>query len=192
MPTKFTTIGAVALAVGAVPALAQSSQPIPSVERPVTLAQAKQTTSSEKPRSEGAAALPADRGSSQVTIFDRQRKNQWMAGSLIGRTLAKSDGTPAGTVKDLVLDGNGQVAAIVIEVGGFLGIGSRHVAVLYSAIDRKITKNGLMTLTVSKDMSEMLEKAPEFQTLAQQRATLPPASGLGAAPRGDRSEQPQE
>ena len=47
---------------------------------------------------------------------------------------AGADANNLGNITDLVLDQNGQVAAVVLGVGGFLGIGEKQVAVDYSAL----------------------------------------------------------
>jgi hypothetical protein len=54
--------------------------------------------------------------------------------SVLGRevkTLREGDG---GRVIDLLVDNDGQVRAAVIEFGGFLGIGTRKIAVDWSAL----------------------------------------------------------
>jgi sporulation protein YlmC with PRC-barrel domain len=57
-----------------------------------------------------------------------------------------------GTVSDVLLEKDGQVSAIILGVGGFLGIGEKDVAVPFNALQRK-EKNGNRYLVVdaSKD-----------------------------------------
>src|SRR6202049_3793455 len=59
-----------------------------------------------------------------------QGKDQWLASkNLIGAKVGGPDNATVGSINDLLLEKNGNVNAAVIEVGGFLGIGAKNVAV---------------------------------------------------------------
>jgi hypothetical protein len=61
--------------------------------------------------------------------------------SVLGRDVTPPKGVEAGRIVDVLIDGNGQVHAFVVEFGGFLGIGTRKIAVERAAFrftDRKI------------------------------------------------------
>jgi sporulation protein YlmC with PRC-barrel domain len=66
-----------------------------------------------------------------------------------------------GEVDDVLLDADGKINALVIGVGGFLGIGEKHVIVPFNAVkaDRKDSKWQLM-MNSSKDE---LKAAPGFK-----------------------------
>jgi hypothetical protein len=49
--------------------------------------------------------------------------------NLVGTTVIGADGAGSGQVENLLIDGNGQVRAAVVEWGGFLGIGTRRAVV---------------------------------------------------------------
>ncbi len=49
--------------------------------------------------------------------------------ALRGATVHDRQGLEVGTVDDVLLGGDGRVETVVMEVGGYLGIGSRTVAV---------------------------------------------------------------
>jgi hypothetical protein len=53
---------------------------------------------------------------------------------MIGQSVRNSQGEQIGDVNDLVVDSNGQIKAVVIGVGGFLGLGEREVAVSMSSL----------------------------------------------------------
>ncbi|UHD46957.1 PRC-barrel domain-containing protein [Aureimonas altamirensis] len=53
------------------------------------------------------------------------------------------DGAKIGEIEDFVVDTEGQIAAVVIEVGGFLGIGEKEVLVDWSALDIQVTDGDL-------------------------------------------------
>jgi hypothetical protein len=65
-----------------------------------------------------------------------------------------------GDIKDLLLDKNGQVAAVILSVGGFLGIGEKDVAVPFNAI-HVTEKNGQRYL-VMDTTKEALQSAPSY------------------------------
>lgn len=55
--------------------------------------------------------------------------SQWRAGRLIGTTMANMLGESVGRVEDVVIDGDGKVVAVLVGVGGFLGLGETSVAI---------------------------------------------------------------
>jgi hypothetical protein len=67
-----------------------------------------------------------------------------------------------GDINDILLDENGDVKAIILGVGGFLGMGERDVSISMDAI--KVVKgegeDRFLVVTTSK---EMLENAPVFE-----------------------------
>src|ERR1700704_3298082 len=65
-----------------------------------------------------------------------------------------------GDVEDVLLDKSGQVAAVILGVGGFLGIGEKDVAVPFNAI-RVTEKNGKRYL-VMDTTKEALQSAPSY------------------------------
>lgn len=57
-----------------------------------------------------------------------------------------------GTIEDMILDRSGKVDAVVLSVGGFLGIGEKEVAVPFEAV--KATEKGnkiWLTIDTTKD-----------------------------------------
>jgi hypothetical protein len=53
--------------------------------------------------------------------------------SVLGKDVSTLREGDSGRVIDLLIDGNGRLRAAVVEFGGFLGIGTRKVAVDWSA-----------------------------------------------------------
>lgn len=53
----------------------------------------------------------------------------WRAGQLIGQTVTTTLNQNVGTVSDILIDPDGRVAAVMIGVGGFLGMGERTVPI---------------------------------------------------------------
>jgi sporulation protein YlmC with PRC-barrel domain len=65
-----------------------------------------------------------------------------------------------GEIDDVLLSSDGKVNALIVGVGGFLGIGEKHVAVPFSAV-KHTTKDGKVYLTLDTT-SEALKASPGF------------------------------
>lgn len=65
-----------------------------------------------------------------------------------------------GDVNDIILDGEGRVAAVIIGVGGLMGAGEKHVAVPFHAL--KVTEKDRKTSLVMDTTKEALERAPGY------------------------------
>jgi sporulation protein YlmC with PRC-barrel domain len=88
---------------------------------------------------------------------DQIKPDQMRASKIIGGTVYDRNNAKIGDVKDLVLDKDGKVADVVLDVGGFLGMGGKHVAVKMSDIK---TDNNRLTLDRTKDE---LQQAANYQ-----------------------------
>jgi sporulation protein YlmC with PRC-barrel domain len=53
---------------------------------------------------------------------------------LLGHVVLDARGNELGRIVDLLADDQGRVRAVVVDVGGFAGLGSRKVAVAWSAL----------------------------------------------------------
>jgi sporulation protein YlmC with PRC-barrel domain len=76
----------------------------------------------------------AQGGMSSGQFMTAMQGNQMLASKLIGTTVVSASNESIGDVNDVVVDANGQVMAVVIGVGGFLGIGEKDVAVPYASL----------------------------------------------------------
>jgi sporulation protein YlmC with PRC-barrel domain len=83
--------------------------------------------------------------------------DQIRASKMIGSAVYDVQNRKIGIVKDLVLDRDGQVASVVVDVGAFLGMGGKYVAV--SPRDIKTDHNRL-TLDLTK---EQLQQAQNYR-----------------------------
>src|SRR4051812_15420642 len=76
----------------------------------------------------GRAAAPGN-------FVDRQQPGQMLASrQLVGAAVVGPNNERIGDVNDVLLDRNGQAVAIVVGVGGFLGIGEKDVAVRFNQV----------------------------------------------------------
>ncbi|MGJ0505851.1 MAG: PRC-barrel domain-containing protein [Methylocystis sp.] len=66
-----------------------------------------------------------------------------------------------GEIKDMLLDREGKVQAVIVSVGGFLGMGEKDVAVAFDAVNPAQRENRWwLTMNASKDQ---LRTAPGFR-----------------------------
>jgi len=67
-----------------------------------------------------------------------------------------------GEIDDVLVDREAKIVALVIGVGGFLGIGEKHVAVPYNAV-RATTKDNNKWYLVMNSTKDALKSAPGFE-----------------------------
>jgi len=73
-----------------------------------------------------------------------------------------ADAAEVGYVKDLVLGASGQISAVVLGIGGFLGAGEKNVAVAYSQIQWALASDGSVRGVLSST-KDALAAAPDFK-----------------------------
>jgi len=78
-------------------------------------------------------AQPTDRAAPAATTAGSQEKmalkGSWRASKLMGLDVYNEANEKLGDINELILDKNGKVNAVVIGVGGFLGMGEHDIAV---------------------------------------------------------------
>ena len=79
------------------------------------------------------AKQPAQK--SNIKYITRQTPTDWTAEALIGRIVENSQGDNLGEINNVIINEKGDVVAVVIGVGGFLGIGEKNVGVPFEALD---------------------------------------------------------
>lgn len=83
------------------------------------------------------------------------------AEELIGSTVYSADDSDIGEVSDVVVAADGKIEAMVVDVGGFLGIGAKPVAVELSSLEVRRDENGDARIYTTQTQ-ETLEAMPEF------------------------------
>jgi hypothetical protein len=81
--------------------------------------------------------------------------------SVLGREVRTRVEEDVGRVIDLLVDNQGRVQAAVIEFGGFLGIGTRKIAVEWSAM--RFEGDGKRTRVVVELTRDQLRVSPEYK-----------------------------
>jgi sporulation protein YlmC with PRC-barrel domain len=79
---------------------------------------------------------------------------------VVGKKVLSSTGEDMGAITNVIVDRDGRPRAAVIDFGGFLGVGTRKIAVDWSAL--KFVPQGKtdeVTLGLTRDQ---LKRAPEY------------------------------
>jgi len=91
----------------------------------------------------GSKAPAASSSSSMAggTQFMAQAQpGQWRASKLMGVDIYGNNNEKIGDISEVLLDKNGNAQAIVIGVGGFLGVGQKDIAVPFDAVQWRMEK----------------------------------------------------
>lgn len=123
MTTTRLTFCLLATVLGTAPALAQTA---PATSPPAA------TTTTTAP----STAMPGGSGQFMTNLG----RDQIRASKLVGVNIYGPDNERVGDVNDVILDRSGNAAAVVIGVGGFLGIGEKDVAVPYRMVEWSFTE----------------------------------------------------
>jgi sporulation protein YlmC with PRC-barrel domain len=100
--------------------------------------------------------------------FYQVREADLRASDLIGLNVYNTNNESIGEIEDLIIDDGDNVRAIVLDVGGFLGIGERRVAVTPASIVVE-KRGGELDRAIINATKESLQNAPEFKRQAQAR-----------------------
>ncbi|WP_055046076.1 PRC-barrel domain-containing protein [Devosia sp. A16] len=150
---------------------------------PATEAPATETAPAATTEAAPAAQLDSSILASGYTVTDKDN----LATEIIGKQVYSSTDANAehiGDVNNLVVGENGEIAAVIIGVGGFLGIGEKNVAVNYSELQWVTAEDGSerFVLPTSK---EALEQAPDFKTTEDAAAPAADANAPAATAPAD-------
>ncbi len=105
------------------------------------------------------------------------------ATGVLGRKVVDATGKEIGRIIDVLVESSGQPRAVVIDIGGFLGVGARRVAVAWTALH--VPAPDATDPRVTVDMQDKQIKAAPDYTDPTKPATVvgpPPAPEPPAAP----------
>ena len=128
----------------------------------------------EQPATSGARTpeLPPE---TSVTVL-----GSWQAQGVLGREVRSTADENMGRIVDVIVDRAGHVRAAIIDFGGFLGVGSRKIAVDWNAFRFRpdSAKRDVITLELTRDQVKM---APEYKD-KQPVVVLSASGGLQSLP----------
>jgi len=107
---------ALVTALGAGSAVAQTSN-------------APATTSGNTSASSNNTGTSASNSTSGARFWTQDNGNEWRTSKMKGLSVYNNNNEKLGNIDDILVDQSGQIKAVIIGVGGFLGIGEHNVAV---------------------------------------------------------------
>ena len=86
----------------------------------------------------------------------------WQAETVLGKQVRGKANENIGRIVDVIADRNGKIRAALIDFGGFLGLGSRKIAVDWHALKFTPGEDGrnVVTLDLTRDQ---MKSAPEYR-----------------------------
>jgi sporulation protein YlmC with PRC-barrel domain len=107
----------------------------------------------------GAAAMGAGAGAGAMAVDSAALRNGRRASKIIGSNIYNESNESIGEVDDVIIPPGGGSPVAVISVGGFLGIGSKLVAVPYDRLQMNAERN---RWTLSGATKDSLTQLPTF------------------------------
>ncbi len=101
--------------------------------------------------------------SGQIGFVQKESANDWRGTKLIGASVYGPDNASIGEISDVLIAGDGKIKAVVVGVGGFLGVGEKDVALPFHSLDirRKPDSSSIDKIKVSYS-KDQLKNAPAF------------------------------
>ena len=94
-------------------------------------------------------------------------KNKWRASKLMGLDVYNEANEKLGDINELILDKNGKVNAVVIGVGGFLGMGEHDIAVTMDKlkfVEEPVRTSSTAPATTTRETTTGTSTAPATTT----------------------------
>lgn len=122
------------------------------------------------------AAAPAER---TVSTGDFNASGDMAVSALLGTKVRDTNKESIGKIDDIFVDKDSKITVVVISVGGFLGVGSKDVAVKWGDITfGQEDTSVVLTTSLTKDA---LMALPDY-TKVERRKTAPPETATAPPP----------
>lgn len=138
------------------------------------------TPQAQTPAPGTTATMPSGQ---QGAFLNQQQAGQMLASDMMNKSILGANNERIGEVDDLLVSKDGDVVAVLVGVGGFLGIGEKTVAIPFDSLQRSAEADQLTVRYSRQD----LENAPRFVTAkTRERGTGTTGGGgtTGTAPSG--------
>jgi sporulation protein YlmC with PRC-barrel domain len=122
-------------------------------------------------RNDRAADRRNDTASTTTTrsTGDFNAAGQMSGEAVIGKTVKNASNENVGKIDDVYLDASGAVKLVVVSVGGFLGVGTKNVAVPWS--DLKFGRDGNDITVTTNWTKDSLKAMPDYKDERRMPAT---------------------
>jgi sporulation protein YlmC with PRC-barrel domain len=111
------------------------------------------------------AAAPGAQRAPAIEAVEKQKAVSFSgdvsAKALLDENVMNSANENIGDINDILIDREGKVAAVIVGVGGFLGMGEKDVALPYDQLTFGKDDNNELVIGTSAT-KESLESAPEY------------------------------
>lgn len=139
-----------------------------------------QTSPSTAPTANPPAAAKADKTADQKMML----KGSWRASKLTGLDVYNEANEKLGDINELIVDKDGKISAVVIGIGGFLGVGEHDIAITMDKLKfvetpvrtsssapatterRETTTGAATTTTTARDTSNVNDWAPDHAVMS--------------------------
>jgi sporulation protein YlmC with PRC-barrel domain len=138
------------------PSVGNQQTPAPNDQMAMKTPAPADQTAMKTPDNTGNGTAAMDRNNLQAVNAE-----EITAKNLIDTTVYDSGNQDVGEVGDVVLTQDGQIDAIVVDVGGFLGIGEKPVAIAFDDLDIRRDENGNLVV-FSAFTKDQLDGAPKY------------------------------
>ncbi|MGE5146060.1 MAG: PRC-barrel domain-containing protein [Candidatus Eiseniibacteriota bacterium] len=146
----------------------------PAVEKSAPGASSSEMNKSSSDMGKGASdhdksAMDKDSAAKKATtqaggVLTQQATSQKLADTYIGMKVENPNKDKVGEISDLIFDDQDHIVGAVLSVGGFLGIGDKHVGLSWNELKFEGSgKEEVAVVTLTKDQ---LKSAPSFKTQA--------------------------
>jgi len=97
-------------------------------------------------------------------FVQKQGANEWRSSKLVGTNVYGPGDEKIGDINEVLIGNNGAVHAVVIGVGGFLGVGEKDVAIPFKSLNIKHADNSDKIDRISvRYTKDQLKQAPGFK-----------------------------
>jgi len=117
-------------------------------------------------RRAGRSAAPQTASTESTGDFDAQ--GHLSGNAFIGAKVRNAANETVGSIEDIYLDTKGAVDTVVVSVGGFLGVGTKNVAVKWS--DMKVGRDGKSLVLTTNWTKDTLKTMPDYEYQRRQPA----------------------
>lgn len=111
------------------------------------------------PANSNMAAAPAT--STGPSTGDFNATGEMSANALIGAKVRNEARDVVGEIEDVYVDKNGAIKAVIVSVGGFLGVGTKNVAVKWS--DIKFARDDKSVVVTTNWTKDALKAMPDYK-----------------------------